>query len=165
MNFDTIAENAGKIDACISIKKDGLDRLIYEIADKCLNANVRKILQDEEAAFKKNVSTEMRHTGTSIAVQCCADVADFSSSLLSSNVPNRLKIALFGRFNIFGFMFDRNRESYAACHEILWAFLESVEKYKNSLSLEDLNIWNDWTYGGTDQIPFFRGYLRGIKAR
>jgi len=43
-------------------------------------------------------------------------------------------------------------------------FLDAIENYKKSLTSLDLQIWNDSTYCGADQVPFFRGYLKGIMS-
>lgn len=165
MKYKEIIENARDIAASIKKVKDGFDRTVYEVNMKGLNSNLKVILIEARELLQQKVSTEMRHTDTDTAVQCCKDVALFSKRLLDSNIPDSLKISIFREMNIVGYMFDRNRKSYVACNDALNQFLEAIEKYKNLLSPPDLEIWNNSTFGGAEQVPFFRGYLRGIMAR
>lgn len=165
MNCKKIIENTQDIAAHVNIGKDRLGRIKYSIDMNGLDEDLIEILREAKDALEQRVSSEMRHTDTDDAVRCCAEVAQFAKKLLDSNVPDRLKIALFSEFNIVGFMFDRNRKSYLACNEILRQLLDAIDGYRKSLSSADLQIWNDSTYGGAEQVPFFRGYLQGIMAR
>lgn len=165
MNSKNIIENAQDIAAHVNIGKDWLGRIHYNIDMKGLDENLRTIVREAKGALEERVCSEMRHTDTDNAVRCCTEVAQFAKKLLDSNVPDRLKIAFFSEFNIVGFMFDRNRKSYVACHEVLLQLINAIDGYKKLLSSADLQIWNDSTYGGAEQVPFFRGYLQGIMAR
>jgi hypothetical protein len=93
-------------------------------------------------------------------------VSDFfnlpHSIVFQGNVNPVLKIALFSELNVFGYMFDRSPNNYLKCARELNEFLDQVDEFKRSLSQPDLAIWNNSTYGGAEQIPFFRGYLQGI---
>ncbi len=164
MKYKEIIENAEDIAENVKKVKDVFGRTVYELDMKGLDSNLKATLIEAREELQKKVTTEMRHTDTSNAVQCCKDVVVFASRLLDSNIPDSLKISLFKEMNIVGYMFDRNRKSYMACNEILKQFLEKIEKYKESLSSTDLEIWNNSTFGGAEQVPFFRGYLKGIMA-
>lgn len=163
VKYKEIIENAKDIATNIKKVKNGFGCIVYEINIKGLDSNLKAILIEARELFKQKFSTEMRYTDTATAIQCCKDVAVFSKNLLDSNIPDSLKISIFREMNIIGYMFDRNRKSYIACNDVLNQFLEIIEKYKDSLSPSDLEIWNNSTCGA-EQIPFFRGYLGGIMA-
>lgn len=165
MKYEEIIENAEYFTENVKKVENGFGRTVYKIDMKGLNCNLKSILIETKKLLQQKVTTEMRHTDTSNAVQCCKDVVLFSKKLLDSNIPDNLKISIFQEMNIVGYMFDRNRKSYVACNDLLKQFLEAIEKYKKLLSPTDLEIWNNSTYGGAEQVPFFRGCLQGIMMR
>ena len=166
MNYaKNIIENAEDIAACVILEKDGFGRTVFTVKMNGLGNELRTILEDAEKSFQEKVTSEMRHTDTLKAVKCCTDAVEFSIALLESNIPDKLKIALFKELNIVGYMFDRNRRCYAKCNKILEGFLDAIEGYKKSLSSIDLQTWNNSTYAGAEQVSFFRSYLAGIMAR
>lgn len=166
MNFASgFFERAVEVSAHVVLAKDGFGRASYVIGKAGIGEGLGALLEKGKQEFQQRVSTEMRHTNSTDAIQSCKDIVLFSKTLLGGNVPDKLKIAMFSEWNIMGFMFDRNRKSYVACLEALGQLLDAVEAYKRTLSPADLEIWNNSTYGGAEQVPFFRGYLRGVMAR
>jgi len=164
MNYvNEIIDNAEEIAIHVICEKNFFGQN-YSVNMNTLSIELRAILEETKQSFNKKVTTEMRHDDTVDAIQCCKDITAFSIRLLKSNSPDKLKIALFKDLNIVGYMFDRNTKSYVACHHHLNTFLDAIENYKKSLTSLDLQIWNDSTYCGADQVPFFRGYLKGIMS-
>ncbi len=72
------------------------------------------------------------------------------------------KIALFTKFNIMGYMFDRTVQSYLACNAVLQDFLSYLDEFKKQLKAEELIAWNSSTFGGESQVIHFSGMLQGI---
>lgn len=137
---------------------------VYLINDSALDAETKTVFSDIGDAVSERLTSEMRHSDTESAIQACRDVVEFSNAMLASGAPDKIKIALTGHWNTIGFMFDRNKKSYLGCNAHLKNMLDAIEAYKKKLSPEDLSIWNNSTYGGSDQVPFFRGYLQGVRA-
>lgn len=164
--IEEIIENSEDIAAHVNAGKDVSGKTVYTVNMNDLSNELRSILKKAKSSFQQKVTTEMRYTDTVDAVQCCKDATIFSKRLLDSNVPDKLKIALFRELNIIGYMFDRTRKCYVACYEILKQFLKTIKRYEKSLSSSDLKIWNDSTYCNEDEdrISFSFGYLEGIMA-
>lgn len=171
MFYKEIIENANNLASYVKKEKmyfmDEEYGIRYKLNMEKMDIHLKKIIIQSNESLKEKVTSEMRMTDdpdNSDAIKCCEDVMIFAINLLKSNIPNKLTIALFSEMNIFGYMFDRSRASYIGCYIFLKKLLDEIDFFKNSLTPADLKIWNSSTYGGKDQVPFFRGYLEGITA-
>ena len=141
-----VIQNAGSIAIHVIKIKDWTGDYIYKIDKDQLNKNLQCTLREVKELINQNVTSEMRHTDTDNAVQCCKNVVVFSKNVLDANILDKVKIVLFSDMNIIGYMFDRNEKSYIACNELLNQLLDCIEKYKSSLPSSELHIWNNSTY-------------------
>jgi len=146
------------------IRRDEFGRNICTIDRLQLGSDIQTQLKRLEHQVQQRVTSEMRFTDSATTVQSCREVVDASIGILVSQLTHTVKTALFHDLNLIGFMFDRAVPSYRACLPILRELLDAVLKYKKTLSATELELWNASTYGGADQVPFFRGYLSGIEA-
>ncbi|MBL7005336.1 MAG: hypothetical protein ISR69_15065 [Gammaproteobacteria bacterium] len=159
-----IIENAKAITVHVKIEKCDFNGTQYKLDINGLNPRLKTIMTEVNEQFQQKVRSGMRFSDTPSAVQDSIDVFTFAKRLLESDIPDKLKIALFSEMNIVGYMFDRSKESYIACTGHLDVFLDTIEKYKKSLTQIKLKRWNNSTYAGDDMVPFFRGYLQGVNA-
>jgi hypothetical protein len=164
MNYIEIIENSEVLAKYVRMEKNWLDENEFMVDISKLDPRLKSIFVEAKESFMENVDSEMRHTSTDQAVRCCEDVDTFSRLILESGIPDNLKIALFKELNVLGYMFDRNRSSYVACHDTLVRFLNTIEKYEASLSQEFIQIWYNSTYFDASSIPFYRGFLLGITS-
>lgn len=103
-----------------------------------------------------------RHDADEEAFRKTEAFVEIAKDILKSPMENATKIALFSRFNIMGYMFDRTVQNYLACNSILQDFLDCLDEFKKNLKAEELVAWNSSTYGGESQVMYLSGMLQGI---
>jgi hypothetical protein len=154
-----IIANAESLYPFVRLEQCALRGKVYTI-NKQIPDDVRHLLQECKDFVSEKLSSEMRNGDTKSALKSCKDVTSFVKKLLKSNVESQLVIALFNELNIFGYMADRHSINYRLCSIPLTEFLDHVDHYKDELPEPQLEIWNNSTYGGADQIPFFRAHIK-----
>lgn len=159
-----VIESADELSVHVKLAKCALRGKIYTIDRSHLNDDQRRLVKDCKDFISENLSSEMRHSDSDDASERCKDVTFFVTRLLASKISDRLKIALFANLNVVGYMFDRSRKNYLRCANQLRDFLDQIDQFKKNVSQSDLEIWNKSTYGGEEQIPYFRGYLMGFMS-
>ncbi|MDW7757146.1 MAG: hypothetical protein SCH72_05635 [Desulfuromonadales bacterium] len=159
-----LIRSSDKLSPHVVIENCTLGGNICKINLRAFDEETRTLWTECTQFIADRLSSEMRNVDNNKALQSCEEVIAFSSILLQCNVNPVLKIALFSELNVFGYMFDRSSNNYMKCARELNDFLNLVDEFKRSLSKPDLDIWNNSTYGGAEQVPFFRGYLQGIMA-
>lgn len=103
-----------------------------------------------------------RHDADEDAFRKTEAFVKIAKNILMAPMETSIKIALFSKFNIMGYMFDRTVQNYLACNTLLLDFLSCLDKFKKNLNAEELFAWNISTFGGESQVIRFTGLLEGI---
>lgn len=159
---DRLIQSSDRLSSCVSIEKCSLRGDCYTISSPSLAGDLLDLWNECKQFASDRLSSEMRNSDIRKASQSCKEVTVFATDILKSQIDDRLKIALFKDLNIVGCMFDRSTNNYRMCIKSLTAFLDQIEKFKESLSQSDLAIWNQSTYGGEKQVPLFRSHLQDV---
>jgi hypothetical protein len=139
--------------------------VIYLISEKNLDDEDLELIGRFEEFVKERTSTNRCFGSDPYDLDACHELVAFAVGILESAISNHLKIALYGRLNIVGYIFDRTDENLHLCNHPLSHAIDTIEKYKINLPHEMLDIWNNSTYGGASQVQVFRDHLNVVMAR
>jgi hypothetical protein len=137
----------------------------YLISEKKLDDEDLALIRGFEEFVKERTSSHRRFGSDPYDLDACHELAAFAVGILESAISNKLKIALYGRLNIVGYIFDRTDDNLHLCDRPLSHAIDAIENYKINLPHEMLDIWNKSTYGGDSQVQVFRDHLNVVMAR
>jgi len=99
------------------------------------------------------------------AKACCSELAQFGSSIIDSQLTSDLKLTLFSRFNIWGFLVDRGYQNFYVSESILVAFVDRLESFIAGLHEDEQVRWTKELFqDNTNRIAEFRDRVRSASS-
>ncbi|BCG04729.1 hypothetical protein PPGU19_092970 (plasmid) [Paraburkholderia sp. PGU19] len=161
---ERLIESSHRFVPHVRLIRDGLGGRCFEIDRRNLDEDLKTLLAECNSFVSEQCSTEMRFSDSEESYKACVRMGKFVERLLASDASVQFKIALCIQSNFLGYMFDRHYSNYRRCVVPLRAFLAAIGNFKKQLPSADLDVWNNSTYGGIDQIPRMSGFLDGVMA-
>lgn len=156
-----LCEVENELSALVYIKQTwGLSFTVAMRESRC-NGRGDELLQKLSSTLSEYIQSARRDADEDAFRKTEAFIR-IAKAILIAPMEASTKIALYSKFNIMGYMFDRTAKNYLACHYILQDFLEALDDFTKRLEPDERIAWNNSTYGGEAQVLRFSGLLDGI---